>query len=206
MAQKRGGYTNLLADPMALSPQETLYLQLAERIRARDTAAEEELFGIFHKRVRGFVVARTRDAALADDLAQEVIWSVIRALRDAKVQQAAGLPAFVLGTARNMLADRLRERGRNRTEPLTEDMETSIAAPPAADFERHHSARQAIQRLDPHERAVLLLGLVDGLGPEEIAERLNITPESVRKRKSRALRRLSEMRGRESQSAGLKLL
>jgi RNA polymerase sigma-70 factor, ECF subfamily len=191
---------------MAESPQETLYQRLAERIRAHDAAAEEELFTIFHKRVRGFGVAHTRDASLADDLAQEVVWAVIRALREGKVQQPAGLPAFVLGTARNLLADRLRDRSRSRTEPLTGEMETSIAAPAAADFDRHHSARQAIQKLDPHERAVLMLGLVDGLGPEEIAERLNITAESVRKRKSRALRRLSEILGHGSQSGGPRLL
>jgi RNA polymerase sigma-70 factor (ECF subfamily) len=191
---------------MAISPQETLYLRLAERIRATDAAAEEELFGMFHKRIRGFAIAHTRDTTLADDLAQEVVWAVIRALRDGKVQQPAGLPAFVLGTARNLLANRIRERSRSRTEPLTGDMESSIPAPPAADFERHHSARQAIQRLEPHERAVLLLSLVDGLSPEEIADRLNITAESVRKRKSRALRRLWETLGRGSQSAGPRLL
>src|SRR5689334_5144350 len=99
---------------MALSPQETLYQRLAERVLARDAAAEEELFGIFHKRVRGFAVAHTRDAALADDLAQEVMWAVIRALRDGKVQQPAALTGFVLGTARNMLADRMRDRARRR--------------------------------------------------------------------------------------------
>jgi RNA polymerase sigma-70 factor (ECF subfamily) len=191
---------------MALSPQETLYQRLAERILARDAAAEEELFGIFHKRVRGFAVAHTRDAALADDLAQEVIWAVIRALRDGKVQQPAALPGFVLGTSRNLLADRMRDRARNRVEPLTGEMEATIPAPVAVDFERNHAARQAIHRLDPHERAVLFLGLVDGLRPEEIAERLNITAESVRKRKSRALRRLSEILGRGSQSGGPKLL
>ena len=67
--------------------------------------------------------------ALADDLAQEVIWAVIRALRDGKVQQPAALPGFVLGTSRNLLAERMRDRARNRAEPLTGELETSIPAP-----------------------------------------------------------------------------
>jgi RNA polymerase sigma-70 factor (ECF subfamily) len=175
---------------MPSSPREAQYVKLAERIRVGDAAAEEELFGIFHKRVRGFGIAHTHDVALVDDLAQEVLWAVIRALREGKVQQPTALPGFVLGTARNLLASRIREHARSRTEPLTGEMEAMIPATVAADFDRQHSARQAIQHLEPHEREVLLLSLVDGLGADEIAERLNISAESVRKRKSRALRRL----------------
>jgi RNA polymerase sigma-70 factor (ECF subfamily) len=191
---------------MVGGPQAALYLRLAERIQARDAGAEEELVGIFHKRIRAYGVAHTHDSGIADDLAQEVVWAVIRALRDGKVQQPAALPAFVLGTARNLLADQIRERARTRTEALTIEMESAIPATPPADFERRHAARQSIERLEPHERAVLLLSLVDGLTPEEIAGRLNITAETVRKRKSRALRRLWEMLGHGSQSVGPRLL
>ena len=41
--------------------------------------------------------------------------------------------------------------------------------------------------------SVLLLALVDGLGPEQIGRRLGVTAEVVRQRKSRALRRLGEL-------------
>jgi len=111
---------------MAGSPQATPYLRLAERIQARDAAAEEEFFKIFQPRIRGFGIAHTHDAALADDLAQEVVW-------------AAASPS----------------NGWNRA-----------SAPSCCS------------------------AWWTGLTPEEIAGKLNITAETVGKRKSRALRRL----------------
>jgi RNA polymerase sigma-70 factor (ECF subfamily) len=191
---------------MDSSPQDTSYESLAARIQSREADAEEEFVAIFQRRVRGFAIAHTRDPDLADELAQEVLWAVIHAVREGKVQQPAQLPSFVLGTARNLLNDRLRVRSRDRTEPLTEEMEQSIPAVRQGDFERGHAARQAIGALEPHERWVLLLSLVDGLAAEEIALRLKIHPDAVRKRKSRALRKLAEILRPGSQSTGPRLL
>lgn len=182
--------------------QEARYESLAARIQSGDAAAEEEFVGLFQRRIRGFAIAHTHDWDLADELVQSVLWAVIRAVRDGKLQQPGQLPAFVLGTARNLLNDRLRTKSRERLEPLTDEMASTIPAAPSGDFERSHSARQAIATLEPHERWVLMLSLVEGLGPDEIAQRLKITPESVRKRKSRALRRLTEIMGASHNRAG----
>jgi DNA-directed RNA polymerase specialized sigma24 family protein len=43
--------------------------------------------------------------------------------------------------------------------------------------------------LEPSDRRVLLLTLVENLRPREIARRLRVSPEVVRTRKTRALRR-----------------
>jgi RNA polymerase sigma-70 factor (ECF subfamily) len=185
---------------------EGIFEILALRIQARDSAAEEEFVGMFQRRIRGFAMANSGDPALAEELSQDVLWAVIRSLRDGKVQQPAQLAAFVWGTARNLLSDRLRTRSREKLQPLTDEMEVSRPAVEQQEFERHRTARQAIGTLEPHERGVLLLSLVDGLRADDIAVRMGISSDAVRQRKSRALRKLAEILGPRSQTASPGLL
>ena len=56
-------------------------------------------------------------------------------------------------------------------------------------MERRTLASEIIADLRPTDRAILRMTLVEGLRSEEAAQRLGITPEAVRKRKSRALAR-----------------
>jgi RNA polymerase sigma-70 factor (ECF subfamily) len=184
---------------------EGIFEALAVRIQAREAAAEEEFVAMFQRRIRGFAMANAGDSALADELSQDVLWAVIRSLRDGKVQQPAQLPAFVWGTARNLLNDRLRTRSREKLTPLTDDMEMSRPAVEQEEFERQRAAHQAIGTLEPHERGVLLLSLVDGLQADDIAAKIGITPDAVRQRKSRALRKLAELLGTRSQSTAPRL-
>jgi DNA-directed RNA polymerase specialized sigma24 family protein len=53
---------------------------------------------------------------------------------------------------------------------------------------------------------VLMLSLVEGMAPDEVARRLKVSPEAVRQRKSRALRRLAELLKPVSQTPGPGLL
>ena len=190
-----------LAEVLNPTPMEGIFETLAVRIQANEAAAEEEFVGLFQRRIRGFGLANSGDPALADELSQDVLWAVIRSLREGKVQQPAQLPAFVWGTARNLLNDRLRSRSREKLQPLRDDMEVAQPALEQAEFERQRAARQAIGTLEPHERGVLLLSLVDGLRADDIAARIGITAEAVRQRKSRALKKLAEILGTRSQTA-----
>jgi RNA polymerase sigma factor (sigma-70 family) len=179
---------------------------LADRIRSGDPRAEDEFVHLFQRRVRAFALANRADEHLAEELVQETLWAVIHALRQDRVQQPEQLAAFVWGTARNLLNDCIRMRARDRMSPLAPGADFPHPAREHQEFERQHAARQAIEMLESHERAVLLLSLVDGLGPEEIAQQLGILPDAVRQRKSRALKKLNEMLGTLSQSAGRRLL
>jgi RNA polymerase sigma factor (sigma-70 family) len=180
---------------------ERTFEALAVRIQAKEPAAEEEFVGMFQRRIRGFALANAGDPALAEELSQDVLWAVIRSLREGKVQQPGQLPAFVWGTARNLLNDRLRTRSREKLQPLTDEMEMSRPAMEQQNFERQRTAHQAIGTLEPHERGVLLLSLVDGLRAEDIAARMGISSDAVRQRKSRALRKLAEILAPRSQAA-----
>ena len=187
------------------SPQEESFESIAARVQAGDRSAEEKFVAIFQGRVRAFARVNINDPQLADELVQDVLWAVVRALREGRVQQPEQLAAFVFGTARNLLNDVVRTRAREKLGPLPE-VEIPRAATEQQEFERGHAARQAIAKLEPHERDVLMLSLVEGLNPEQIAERLGIKADAVRQRKARALRRLGETLGIRSQTGVPQLL
>jgi RNA polymerase sigma-70 factor (ECF subfamily) len=188
---------------MQLSPQGGNLEDLALRIHGGDAAAEEDFFRKFEQRVRAFVVVNSGDRDLAEELTQEVLWAVIRALRKGQVRQMDQLPSFLFGTARNLLNNTLRTRSREKLDQFSADVEIPRPATEQRDFERSHAARQAIGMLEPHERVVILLSLLDGLNADEVAVRLGISPESVRQRKSRGIRRLTEILTPQSQEQRL---
>ncbi|HWD00725.1 MAG TPA: sigma-70 family RNA polymerase sigma factor [Candidatus Sulfopaludibacter sp.] len=184
---------------MELVPHSGSLENLAVRIQSGDVAAEDELFRKFEGRVRAFCLVNSGDSYLAEELVQDVLWAVIRALRKGQVRNTDQVPAFVFGTARNLLNDRIRSRSREKLDQLSLQMDFPQPVLEQHVFERRHAAEQAIRTLEPHERVVLLLSLVEGLGLDEIAVRLAISPESVRQRKSRAIRKLTERLAAQSQ-------
>jgi DNA-directed RNA polymerase specialized sigma24 family protein len=75
------------------------------------------------------------------------------------------------------------------------------------DQERETLAMRAIAGLEPLDRSILQMTLVDGLKPGAIAERLGMNPDVVRQRKLRATRRVIDFVRRSSQiGAGVHLM
>jgi RNA polymerase sigma-70 factor (ECF subfamily) len=177
-------------DPAAERQQ---MLRLVAGIGAGDVAAEAEMAEQFQRRVLVMMVVRTRDQEAARDLAQETLMAVLAALRKGQLREAEKLPAFVHGIARNLLNSFFRERGRR---PAAIELSPEIASfePPdeLEGAERSRALREGLDQLEPDDRKILLLTLVDGLKPREIARRLGLSAEVVRTRKSRALKRLVE--------------
>lgn len=144
--------------------------------------------------MRVFASLRTHDSDVARDIGQDVMISVLKALREGQLRESERLAAFVYGTARNLVNNYLRVGRQRRTEPLPVDL-AAVTADPAEELEtgrRQELIRKALARLNKTDRGVLLLTLVDGLKPGEIASRFGLTSETVRARKSRALKRVME--------------
>jgi RNA polymerase sigma factor (sigma-70 family) len=172
-----------------LTPQQQS--TLAARIRSHEPSAEEEFVRLFSPRVAFMVLARTRDPEVARDLAQDVMMAVVRAVRSEQLREPERLVGFVFGTARNLINNYLRTRSRlPKEDPL--DAALHVAGPPhpAEGNERLALVRRALHSLDSTDRRILLLTLVEGLKPGEIAIRLGLTSEVVRGRKSRALKKI----------------
>ena len=107
-------------------------------------------------------------------------------------QESERLAAFVYGIARNLINNYLRTRTRLKEDPLDAALPLALQPDTADDEERLGLVRRALRTLELTDRTILLLTLVEGLKPGEITLRLRLTPEVVRTRKSRALKRTTE--------------
>jgi RNA polymerase sigma-70 factor (ECF subfamily) len=132
------------------------------------------------------VVARRilSDETLAEDAVQESFLKVIRK----REQYIAGSPfsCWFYAIVRNVCLDMQRKRFRRK-----ELLENA-----AASIERRKSrteisgAPELLNLLASHERDVLVLRIVHGLGFRDVAAALGITEEAAKKRAQRALKRL----------------
>ena len=166
---------------------------LADRIRAGDPAAEDELVRSFSQRLFVMALVRTRDAEAARDLRQDVLIAALDALRKGQLRERDKLAPFVYGTARNVINNHLRARAQA---PASESGALDTLVAPGSDdlegAERLALVRKALARLEPGDRSILTMTLTEGMKPSEIGVRLGLTSELVRQRKSRAVRKVIE--------------
>jgi len=170
---------------------------LALRLQAGDSASEDELARLFHPHLLAMAASRLNDRETAREIAQEAILGVLSALREGRLREPEKLPAFVVGTGRNLINNSLRQKVQ-RPEPL--NLGSKEAAIPSPDPDASESSLEkeerrdvvfdAIQGLRPVDRRILYLTLAEGLKPQEIAAEMGLKPETIRLRKSRALKRV----------------
>lgn len=145
-----------------------------------------------------FVRARTGDAALAEDIVQDIAVK----LAETVTGPVANPSAFLHRMANNLLIDRAREaRARLGREQAWTEQEMSIAEGAAVDeapsAERTLLARDelrtvlaAIDALPPASSQVFRLHRIDGLSHPEIAAKLGISRSAVEKSMAVALKNL----------------
>lgn len=178
--------------PVAITPGQ--FRDLPERIRQGDASAETELVHQFTRRIFVMGVVRTHDREAARDLVQDVLIAVIGSLRKGQLLDPDKLAAFVHGTARNLINNRLRtERQQPQLEPLSENLAQACLSEELEYAERTRLVLQAMNRLGDEDRQILWMTLVEGRGPAEIASSLGLSSEVVRTRKGRAIRKVTDL-------------
>lgn len=152
------------------------------------------------------------DPEAAEEAVQEILVRALEALRDGRPRDPDKLGAFVRGIARHVIADT--HQARRRTAPLDAVPETDRGTAnddPLSTLitdEERNRVRRALAQLSAADRDILHLSFFEGMTPVDIAERLGEPALRIRKRKSRALRRLREAfsrgagTGHESRSSG----
>ena len=158
-----------------------LLRRVAERA---DIAAFRELYQMYGPRVKAYMMRRGTDAATAEDLAQETLFTVWRraSLYTADKGSAA---TWIFAIARNLRIDRLR-----REVPWQELPEDRLeradgeALPDEvlAEKERQARVRVALAALPPEQQEVVALSYLEGLSHGEIAARLKLPLGTVKSR------------------------
>ena len=173
----------------AASQSETLI----GRIRSGDKAAEDELVTLYKRPVFAVAAARTGDREAARDLTQEVLMAVLQAARNGQVRESDKLAAFIQGTARNLINNYFRSRGRRAECSL--EVVTAASIDPVEEqeaAERGRLLRHELQSYSALDQQILLFSLVDGHSLAEVAKRLKMSHEAVRARKSRLVKKITK--------------
>jgi len=132
-----------------------------------------ELYDEALPHVYGFLLARCRDVALAEDLTAESFLAAVSAVR--KPGAADPSVPWLIGVARHKLADHWRrvEREERGLRLLDGDQDT-VEDPWAVAIDAIQ-AREVLDRLGAHHRAALTLRYLDGLPVPEVARCLDRT-------------------------------
>ncbi|HEY3359444.1 MAG TPA: RNA polymerase sigma factor [Polyangia bacterium] len=171
--------------------------ELVAALRRGDPAAFDAAYARYRAPVYGFLLRLARRPFLADDLLQETWLKLAR--HATRLRADTNLRAWLFTVARNQFrsyrrwavldADRLREVGLG-----------GRAAPPspfedAAATETERRLEGALAALPVKYREALLLVAVEGLGQEEVAPMLGLSPENLRQRLARGRAMLRERLG-----------
>jgi RNA polymerase sigma-70 factor (ECF subfamily) len=169
--------------------------ELALRIAGGDRVAEAELFRRMAPRIRLYGLRHLRDVPAADDLAQQVLITVLEALRAGRLREPEKLAPFVLGTCRMTVLD-LR-RGAQRKEQLLLQFGRDLAgsAQSFAPQLDHDRLRRCVQDLKERERAVVVMSFYDEETGADVASFLRVSEANVRVIRHRAIHQLRDCMG-----------
>lgn len=157
---------------------------------AGDELAFARIIAAYHddlRRVCGFVM---RDDSLAEDAAQNawaIAWRKLGSLREPD-RLRPWLMRIAVNEAKKLMKDRGR---RSRTEVTTDVSRVSGGIDPATGIDAL-DALAAVDRLDPDDRALLVMRYVLGFDSTQLATAIGLSPPGTRARLQRLLQRLRQ--------------
>ncbi len=141
-----------------------------------------EIFAEIYPSLRRFAAVVRPAEEDADDLVQE---AMVRTLAVTRLCDLDDAGAYLRTAIVRVASNRRRSLGRRRRWLTSAQALTATSVVPA-----YPSALDDLRRLEPGERAVLYLSVVEGRPYREIADVLGCSVEAARARASRATRRL----------------
>jgi len=159
---------------------------LMRDVRDGNVAALGALFERHHERVHALCHRLVRRSDVADDLVQETFLRVLR-YRETFREEAA-FTTWLYRIAWNACHEHWRQRRRDESVPAPHEAGESSAL-----SERHVLLDDAMGRLEPEQRAVLVLTRYHDLKYDDVGRVLDCTPAAARVRAHRALNELREI-------------
>jgi len=166
---------------------------LRSRLGRGDAEAFEQIFRRLAEPVFRFVCGMVQDEALAHDLTQDTFVKLWEA-RD-RMEAVDSLRAYVFQIARNRVYNQQRDE-RVRRDNQSHLREASVhASPPSPDIAvdtdmLRSKLEQWVDELPDRQREALTLRRESGLSHEEIAEVMDISPNTVNNHIVRAMKHL----------------
>lgn len=162
------------------------------RVTAGDKDAEEALFSILYRPLWRYLMRRTGDHILTDDLTQDVFLKWHKTLPHIEIQESP-LP-YLFTVARNTLIDHRRKKKSVSLESLDIDVpDTTNETKSMISAESKHEVEQALLRLRPEEQLIIELFVYENYSGKEIAHMTGKSESSVRQIKHRAIEKIKTL-------------
>lgn len=148
--------------------------------------------------VRAMILRMTRDIALTNDLAQDVMVAMVIAIREGRVKYREALAGYVHETARHIVYAANRKMRPVTVESLPEHESAWLDAPRTPlqyveDVELRRLAYEVLDELPAKRDRELILGFyVDGLSKAQLMERLELSADQFDKVIFRARTRMRD--------------
>jgi RNA polymerase sigma-70 factor (ECF subfamily) len=179
---------------MTTPVEETLIAQS----RAGDLESFNALVEMYQDQVYGVALRMVRDAALAEDLAQDAF---ISAFRNLNQYRGGSFKSWLMRIVRNATLDSLRRTQRRPTDSLDENMvafESQLVSDEptpedvAENAELGDHIKEVMADLHPDQKMALVLIDVEGYSYEDAAQAMSVGIGTVKSRLSRARARMRE--------------
>ncbi|MFQ5777291.1 MAG: RNA polymerase sigma factor [Terriglobia bacterium] len=158
---------------MRQRPDEDLMLDF----KGGDGLAFRELFDRYKNAIYGYVRRRVNDPGRAEEITQDVFLALVQHRNGYEVR--ASFRTYLYRIALNRVASEHRKK--KESESLPEEVAAAGGNPEAVE-----QVRQALARLEPEQREIVLLREYQGLSYQEIAQVLRVPVGTVRSRLFRA--------------------
>jgi RNA polymerase sigma-70 factor (ECF subfamily) len=167
--------------------------ELVQRAKHGDSDAIGKLYDRHQPHIFRFVWSRVQHQQTAEDMTGEIFTRMVANLSG---YTDTGLPfrAWLYRIARNLIIDHFRQHGQRTLLPLTEaetmsepmeHLDTLVQQKITA-----NSVEQALDRIDPEQRDVVVMRFLAGLPLKEVALSLNKTVPAVKSLQHRGLHAL----------------
>ncbi|MFQ5822886.1 MAG: RNA polymerase sigma factor [bacterium] len=168
--------------------------ELLQQAREGDSKAFEELVKRYESQVAATVIGMLGKCQETEDVGQEVFIRFYKALHSFHAESSLG--TYLTRIAMNLSLNELKRRKRRQLffKNFEDDM-TEIAIDPddtITKHERQELVQNAIQKLEPGFRVVIVLRLINGYSTDETAKILDLPIGTVLSRLSRAQKKLKE--------------
>jgi RNA polymerase sigma-70 factor (ECF subfamily) len=162
--------------------------ELIRRAQAGDVEVIGRLYEHYHQNVFRYLYYRVGDRQIAEDLTSEVFLRMLRFISGFN-PPAATFQAWLFQIARNLAIDQYRKTSSRQDMPLDESLATGTLDLDGA-IEHNltsETLRKALERLNSHQRDVILMRFVAGMPVAQVARALHKSEDAVKGLQRRAL-------------------
>jgi len=160
-------------------------LALLDAVRRRDRGAFSELYRLYHPRLRGYLNRILSNAAIAEEVLDDVMFVVWKDAR--KFRGQAAVSSWIFGIAYRKAMTAIRKESRYQSQL---DHGADVNTVPAKASQDVELIQAALVQLSAHHRQVVELTYFSGFSYQEIATIADCPVNTVKTRMFHARRRL----------------